>query len=642
MKGLLYSFLCLVASFAASVASAEDQPAWVNRLPAEDSEYRYYIGRSMDASSEDLAFNQATINAREQAITQNFGLYVQIKTETYQNTTDSISTQNSEAISQQVQLQEFEQVDFFKKISEEKKLNLWMLFRYRKSAIQAEKNRLKGLSKNSTEKFSFMTSGNQENAKISGTLEVTSFPTGAPVRIDGKSEIGDLELRTPLRLMGLFSAGKHTIEIDHPDYDPYQQEIILYPGVTSKVDAKLNRATGAIAIEASVPGATVFLGSKIIGTTPLTEAITVFSGTVVSIELRHPEMKPFQAQIEVPRNETKTVYAKMEPLDSFLSLTSTPPKANVAIDGMMIDQVTPTGLIKISRGPHIVRISKDGYVTHEVNLNAKGGEKLVIPRATLKVQKNAILRGISIFGQADLFLNGKKLESDLYEKEIVPDAYELIIKKEGYYEYKQRFNLNEAEVFDMNGINLKKIPTSVERLTHPTFSLGFGAFFSNPTVDSRRAGISAIGGSLRVNFLSRLGVEGSYFGSSAKIDNPQRTQTIPDTRESDVFRMGLPVTIYRPGQNANDGLNIIPEVIQIKTKFSNKMIQGNYIDFPKLTEKQKARGLSLEYRIYAEPGERSSAVFGFSIRGGVHKYQESSAGPEKKVPSCSMELLIGF
>lgn len=638
MKGLLYSFLF----FAASIASAEDQPAWVNRLPAEDSEYRYYIGRSMDAPSEDLAFNQATINAREQAITQNFGLYVQIKTETYQNTTDSISTQNSEAISQQVQLQEFEQVDFYKKNSEDKKLNVWMLFRYRKSAIQAEKNRLKSLSKNSNEKFSFMTSGNQENAKISGTLEVTSFPTGAPVRIDGKPEIGDLELRTPLRLMGLFAAGKHTIEIDHPDYDPYQQEVILYPGVTSKVEAKLNRATGAIAIEASVPGATVFLGSKIIGTTPLSEAITVFSGTVVSIELRHPEMKPFQAQIQVPRNETKTVYAKMEPLDSFISITSTPPKANVSIDGMVIDQVTPTGLIKVSQGPHIVRISKEGYVTSEMNINAKGGEKLILPRAVLKVQKNASLKGVSSFGNAEITLNGKKIDTDLSEKEIEPDDYELIIKKAGYYDYKQRFLLKEAEVFDMNSISLMKIPTAVERLTHPNFSVGFGAFFSNPTVDSRRAGISAIGGSLRVQFFSRLGVEGSYFGSSAKIDNPQRTQKTPDTRESDVFRVGLPVTIYRPGNNANDGLNIIPELIQVRTKFSNKMIQGNKIEFPALTEKQKARGISLEYRIYAEPDQHSKAVLGFSIRGSVHKYQESSAGPVKKVPSCSMELLIGF
>lgn len=638
MKSLLYGFIFLAASF----SSAEDKPAWVDRLPAEDSEYRYYIGRSMDASSEDLAFNQATINAREQAITQNFGLFVQIKTETYQNTTDSISTQNSEAISQQVQLQEFEQVDFYKINYEEKKLNVWLLFRYRKSAIQAEKNRLKGLSKNNNENFSIMTSGNQENAKISGTLEVTSFPTGAPVRIDGKHEIGDLELRTPLRLMGLFSAGKHTIEIDHPDYDPYQQDIILYPGVTSKVDAKLNRAVGAIAIEASVPGATVFLGSKIIGTTPLSEAITVFSGTVVSIELRHSEMKPFQAQVEVPRNETETVYAKMEPLDSFLSLTSTPPKAAVSIDGMTIDQVTPTGLIKVSHGAHIVRISKGGYVTQEVNLTIKGGEKMVVPRVALKVQKNAILKGISSIGYADITLNGKKIESDIYEKEIAPDAYELIIKKAGYYDYKQRFVLNEAEVFDLNSITLKKIPTSVERLTHPTFSLGLGAFFSNPTVDSRRAGISAIGGSLRVNFFSRLGIEGSYFGSSAKIDNPQRTQQIPDTRESDVLRLGLPLTIYRPGINSNDGLNIIPEVIQLKTTFSNKMIQAQKIEFPSLTEKQNARGLSLEYRIYGEPEAKSSAVLGFSIRAGVHKYQESSAGPEKKVPSFALEFLIGF
>jgi hypothetical protein len=117
-----------------SVNAESVKPDWIMHLPKNDSTFNYYIGRSTGSISEAEAFTHATINAREQAITQNYGVYTQFRSENYQSVETSQSTQNSEAISQQVRLEEFEQVDFYQEHQSERK-NVWVLFKYKKSAI---------------------------------------------------------------------------------------------------------------------------------------------------------------------------------------------------------------------------------------------------------------------------------------------------------------------------------------------------------------------------------------------------------------------------------------------------------------------------------------------------------------------------
>jgi hypothetical protein len=71
----------------------------------------------------------------------------------------------------------------------------------------------------------------------SANLSITGAPRGAPVRLAGR-EIGQI----PLTLSGL-SPGPQSLEIGHPGgpFEPWKGELLLEPGVATRVDAELIR-----------------------------------------------------------------------------------------------------------------------------------------------------------------------------------------------------------------------------------------------------------------------------------------------------------------------------------------------------------------------------------------------------------------
>jgi len=585
--------LCFWMNFNSEAQADYQKPSWLERLPKEDGPYSYYIGRSSESLTEAEAFTYATINAREQAIAQNFGVYTQIRSENYQSMKDVQSTQNSEAISQQVRLEEFEQVDFFKNQNGDK-INVWVLFKYKKSAINMEKQRLASLKNDPEDSYRFIISGNSEGARINGTLEVVSYPSGAPVRIDGISKIGDLELRTPLRLMGLFQAGKHTIEIDDPKFEIIQKEVVLYPGTTSKISESLNRAYGEISLIAEIEGATVFLGTKAIGTTPLNKSIQIMAESTASIEIRHPEMETYRSQLVVSRGEKKIERTRLSPRLSTISFSSDPRGADVEIAGVAQNQITPTGQIIATRGSHKVRISKPGYETYEEEIYLKGGENLVLPNVKLN-----------------------------------------------YVE------IHESENTLIDPIELKEIPVQVKKLMIPTCTIGIGYFVSQSTIKESKLSLSSYGINVRIQPWDRLGFDIGGFYGEASVENKSNLSSGPNLRETSILKLGMPLTLFRPSWGRGNGsISLIPEYFKVSNEYVNDKATNSStstkLKFPELTIKQKAVGGSLEYREFAVPGETSRSVMGISIKTGFHKYNSIGKQTGSEALSAEFSLIVGF
>lgn len=596
MKDLTINSLfifCLWINFNSKANADSQKPNWIERLPKEDGLYSYYIGRSSESLSETEAFTYATINAREQAIAQNFGVYTQIRSENYQSMNDIQTTQNSEAISQQVRLEEFEQVDFFKEKNEDN-INVWVLFKYKKSAINMEKQRIASLKNGPEDSYRFIVSGNSEGARINGTLEVVSYPPGAPVRIDGISKVGDLELRTPLRLMGLFQAGKHTIEIDDPKFEIIQKEVVLYPGTTTKISESLKRGYGEISLITGIEGATVFLGTKAIGTTPLNKSIQIMAESTASIEIRHPEMETYRSQLEVSRGEKKAEHLRLSPRLSTISFSSDPRGADVEIDEISQNQVTPTGQIIAARGIHKIRISKSGYETHEEEIYLKGGENLVLPNVKLK-----------------------------------------------YVEIHERKNT------DTGPIGLKEIPVQVKKLMIPTWTIGIGYFASQSTIKESKLSFSAYGINVRIQPWDRLGFDVGGFYGEASVENKSNLASVPNLRETSIFKLGMPITLLRPSWGGGNGsISLIPEYLTVSNEYVNdknsNSSTGTKTKFPELTIKQKAVGGSLEYKILRAPQETSRSVMGISITTGFHKYNSIGKQTGAETFSTGLSLIVGF
>src|SRR4051812_25982174 len=88
-------------------------PSWVSNPPHEDAEYKYYIGRSADASNEAAGVADARRDGVSQAIRENFGFTGQISQEVFDSMDKTTATLRFAESSSSVQLKDFEELDLY-------------------------------------------------------------------------------------------------------------------------------------------------------------------------------------------------------------------------------------------------------------------------------------------------------------------------------------------------------------------------------------------------------------------------------------------------------------------------------------------------------------------------------------------------
>ena len=176
-----FLFFCLFLAGAVSPAPAAGVPDWVTTFPKETAAYKFYIGRGT-ASSETEAIDKASKNVYEQALKMNFGVQMQMNAETYQTEREARLTERFVEESALVRFNDFEQIDQYIQKSGGK-YSVWVLYRFSKDAIRAEKKRLAELPEQHKKDLSVIGS-TDDRAK--GVLEIETKPAdGVDVYIDG-------------------------------------------------------------------------------------------------------------------------------------------------------------------------------------------------------------------------------------------------------------------------------------------------------------------------------------------------------------------------------------------------------------------------------------------------------------------------
>ncbi len=97
-----------------------------------------------------------------------------------------------------------------------------------------------------------------------GSLSVTANVQGATVYLDGKA-VGEV----PYRLEGV-EPGAYEIRVTKEGYKSFDKMVAVSRGREAKVSAMLVLEPVRLRVESDVPGATVFLDRKYVGTTPVT------------------------------------------------------------------------------------------------------------------------------------------------------------------------------------------------------------------------------------------------------------------------------------------------------------------------------------------------------------------------------------
>ncbi len=278
-----------------SQALAESNPSWINRAPAPDSEYRYYVGRGI-AELETQAFQDATRDAMDAAIRENFGVVTSISVANYESLSALVADKRTSESSGKVRLESFEKVDSHV-VRARDLVRVYLLFRYTKIAVEAEKARLAGDANNIQEIESI------SGPSSTGTeLMVHTTPAGAEVFID--------DVRwglSPILIRGSLGAGVHKLKIDHSDFETVEESLILAKSGSRQISKILQPATAKLTVNTTPEFARVEINGVRTGKAPIKE-MTLPAGKKVIVEAIFDEKNSVARSLILTKGESREIH----------------------------------------------------------------------------------------------------------------------------------------------------------------------------------------------------------------------------------------------------------------------------------------------------------------------------------------------
>jgi hypothetical protein len=267
--------------------------------------------------------------------------------------------------------------------------------------------------------------------KPKGTLLVSADVSNAEVLIDGKS-YGNAPV-----VAGNLEAGPHTVEVKAPGATtPWKQVVDVESGVVKKVNASVGAnipKVGTLRVVCNVPGAEVLVDGELKGKAPLTVTNLIPGDHVVQVQAKGflPKRVPFKVVVNEQSLVTVDLEAKAEERDvGTLRIQSDQPEASVVIDGQRIGRA-PIEKTDVAAGPHIVKVEKDGFLTHTERFELKKGQVYTITAVLKAAGKVKITTNVP---GATVFVDSKPIgQTPLMDYELPAGQYSLEIEANGYH-----------------------------------------------------------------------------------------------------------------------------------------------------------------------------------------------------------------
>ena len=346
----------------------DHRPHWIDSRPSANQTHKYYVGRASRANTEKHGIEIATQDARIQAIQENYGIETRVSKRVKETLSDTDYKKDYEETSARTRIFGFEQLKIYSEEGKKGK-DVWVLFRYPIVEIQKEKKRQRKLARELSKKVNFSTQGSAKD-RAKGILEVVTRPGDVSVYIDGEPWG-----RTPLRVVGKISLGRHTLVLEKDGYQRVERDIIITKNGVEKVYKKMERGFGLVKIEtAPLDGADITINGKRAGLSP-TGFARVDSGVPVKVEVSHAEAYPKSFIMEVGIDEKKTKSVGLDLKPGHLRLTVFPRNAKVAIDGKSYSAKDLRNLKLNPYTEYQIEANHKNYKTHWEEFALKGGEK---------------------------------------------------------------------------------------------------------------------------------------------------------------------------------------------------------------------------------------------------------------------------
>ncbi|MEA1998489.1 MAG: PEGA domain-containing protein, partial [Euryarchaeota archaeon] len=225
-----------------------------------------------------------------------------------------------------------------------------------------------------------------------GAISVQSSPSGATVILEGF--VGP-HITTP-HTFPTVSPGHHKLELSLDGYYDWKTNVDVEAGHTAYVYKTLTPipTTGTITVFSSPPGADIYVDNKYVGRT--IDTITNVLPGPRTVKLCLAGYLDWSTTVLVTVGETTPVHATLTPIPTTgaISVKSEPPGANIGLDGVPINALTPYTINNVVAGTHTLVLALKGYLDWSANVQ-------VVPGKTAEVDAPLIPRPI----RAGIYMN---------------------------------------------------------------------------------------------------------------------------------------------------------------------------------------------------------------------------------------------
>ena len=237
---------------------------------------------------------------------------------------------------------------------------------------------------------------------------------------------------------------QHKLEIRKSMYYTYTSNFNLEPGKPKNISCKLIPKFGYLKVVSHPEGAKIFLDNKQIGIAPISEK-NVMSGKhkiLAKKDLYHD----YEINFEIEDDQKKSIEFSLNPAFGTLEIHSLPEEgAEVWIDGVR-KGVTPLKYTQFPSGNYTIEVRKQYY--NPASEGVEVSDREIINR-TLIMSSNVGILSVDAEG-CDIFLDGKNVGINHFEKKLSPGTYIVKAEKEKHYPEEKEIFLSVDETEKLN------------------------------------------------------------------------------------------------------------------------------------------------------------------------------------------------
>lgn len=240
-----------------------------------------------------------------------------------------------------------------------------------------------------------------------GSIQVTSFPSGASVAVDGVPVNG----LTPVTATGIMP-GPHTVQVLKHGYADWSGNTTVRPGLKSYLYATLKPLNGTLSVQSVPTEGMVYVDNVSYGTTNV--VIPDIPAGLHQVRIEKNGYLSWESPVTVTGGQTSLLRAYLKSGSGIIQVNSNPQGGSVYLDGILAGK-SPATIKSVSSGGHTLMIKKSGYLAYSANVTVNPGETKFIFAMLEKTPKPSYVYNLSDNGNTYSHSSGDIVQVSLPE-----------------------------------------------------------------------------------------------------------------------------------------------------------------------------------------------------------------------------------